>query len=586
MGAQAGGIASPPMRSDTSIEAAPTVLVVDAAAAVRRLLRRVLCGRGFDVIEAANGAAALAAVSEQPVDVVLLDSVLPDRAGLDVLDTLRSDPATATLPVILLTGHDHPAERVQGLEAGASDYLVKPVDLNELVARVRAQLRGRDLWRSQVADALHQRAALAGAIASISESCGLEEMGRRIVELLLGLESVRSAALVQIGPVGASRVLAGTELDRHGFAVGSTLPYDDVQLMLDLVASDDRRLFPRTAVVPVAQAQLRYPSMAGDVVVAALGPDDAPWALILLETDPASGNGTDALRQTGAAAADLIPVVERVVGPVLARQVDDRLTDELNAVIAERAFTPHYQPIVDLTTGEPVGYEALTRFADGTRPDVRFAQAAQAGLGIALERATLEAALLEARRLPAGAYVSVNVSPAVVTGGHVDDLLPLADDRPIVLEVTEHERVQDYEALRARMRSFGPNVRLSVDDAGSGWASLRHVFSLRPDYVKVDRGWVSEIHLDEARQALLLGVTQFVQLTGGCVVAEGIETEAELETLRHLGIPMGQGFLLGVPARAGEHGLAPIELAPLPAGRSPAGRPRARGPHPLAGADG
>src|SRR5690606_639622 len=174
MGAQAGGIASPPMRSDTSIEAAPTVLVVDDDAAVRRLLRRVLCGRGFDVIEAANGAAALAAVSEQPVDVVLLDSVLPDRVGLDVLDTLRSDPATATLPVILLTGRAPPAERVQGLEAGASDYLVKPVDLNELVARVRAQLRGRDLWRSQVADALHQRAALAGAIASISESCGLE----------------------------------------------------------------------------------------------------------------------------------------------------------------------------------------------------------------------------------------------------------------------------------------------------------------------------------------------------------------------------------------------------------------------------
>src|SRR5690606_40069725 len=93
--------------------------------------------------------------------------------------------------------------------------------------------------------------------------------------------------------------------------------------------------------------------------------------------------------------------------------------------------------------------------------------------------------------------------------------------------VTEDERVQAYEALRARMRSFGPIVRLSVDDAGSGWASLRHVFSLRPAYVEVDRGGVSEIHLDEARQALLLGVTQFVQLTGGCVVAEGIETEAD-----------------------------------------------------------
>jgi EAL domain-containing protein (putative c-di-GMP-specific phosphodiesterase class I) len=153
---------------------------------------------------------------------------------------------------------------------------------------------------------------------------------------------------------------------------------------------------------------------------------------------------------------------------ILERQHDDEVRAEVVRIIAKRAFHPVFQPIVDLATGAVVGYEALTRFSDGTRPDRRFSDAAAVGLGIELEVATLEAALEAARELPIGAYVSLNVSPDLVLVG--DRLAPLlaASSAPIVLEITEHVPVTDYGHLRAALRALGGSIRFAIDDAGAG----------------------------------------------------------------------------------------------------------------------
>lgn len=545
------------------------VLVVDDDQPTRLLLRRVLTGRGYEVVEADDARTALAAVAEQDLDLVLLDAGLPDRSGLDVLRELRASSATATLPVVLLTGRAHPADRVEGLEAGASDYLTKPIDLDELLARVGAQVRGRQAWRTQVADALHRRAALAGALAAIPDDLPPEEVAHRIVAQLLELEPVRSAALVHLAGGGEGRVLAGTHLPDHGMEPGLVLPPEVVvELLAETGGSEP--LLGRYAVIPIERSRLRFPAMAGDVVVAVLGRANDPWGVLLLEVEPQDRQG--GLRQVAAATADLLPVVDRVLGPALSRRSTDTRLSELQAILDDRSFTPHFQPIVDLGDGTVVGFEALSRFHDGTRPDLRFAQAVRAGLGIELERATLTAALAHAARLPTGAFLSVNVSASFVIGGHLPDVVGPGAGRPLVLEVTEHEQVDDYEAVQAAVDALGSDVRLSVDDAGSGWASLRHVFALKPDFVKLDRGWVSDIDQDPARQALLLGITQFAGLSGGAVIAEGIETAAELDTVCRLGISLGQGYLLGHPEPV-ERQLdrRSVELPHLPAASSQPG---------------
>ncbi|MHB8960279.1 MAG: EAL domain-containing protein [Candidatus Limnocylindrales bacterium] len=193
-----------------------------------------------------------------------------------------------------------------------------------------------------------------------------------------------------------------------------------------------------------------------------------------------------------------------------------------------------------------VGYEALSRFTDGIPPDVRFATADRAGLGIELEVATMRAALEAAANLPTDVYLSLNASPALITSGELRALLR-GCTRAIVLEITEHVVIDDYPALRASLASLVPSVRLAVDDAGAGYASLRHILELAPDFVKLDVGLVRGIDTDPARQALLAGMGYFAVKRRIRLVAEGIETEAELESLRALGISHGQGYLLGRP---------------------------------------
>jgi EAL domain-containing protein (putative c-di-GMP-specific phosphodiesterase class I) len=153
--------------------------------------------------------------------------------------------------------------------------------------------------------------------------------------------------------------------------------------------------------------------------------------------------------------------------------------------------------------------------------------------------------------LPRTAWLSLNVSPPLVlTPGVLEDTLQSVD-RPLVLELTEHDRVEDYHALRRAIERLGENVRLSVDDAGSGFASLRHVLALEPAFVKLDHTWVSGIHRDPARRALVAGLTHFAQQTGCVLIAEGIETQPELEVLQELAVDLGQGFLFGRPVPIG-----------------------------------
>ncbi|MEO3386983.1 EAL domain-containing protein [Mesorhizobium sp. CAU 1741] len=222
----------------------------------------------------------------------------------------------------------------------------------------------------------------------------------------------------------------------------------------------------------------------------------------------------------------------------------------IQQVIVEQAFTPVYQPICDIRLGGPVGFEALCRFAGEPyrSPDKWFAEAVEAGLGIELELAVLQAALVGLKVLPASTYVSFNASPETIVSGKLVDAFGDAPRERIVLEVTEHAPVADYEQLGAALRPLRDSgVRLAVDDAGAGFSSLQHIVQLNPDIIKLDMALTRSVDADPARRALASALIHFAHEMGSTIVAEGIESEAELSTLGMLGITKGQGFLLGRP---------------------------------------
>lgn len=240
---------------------------------------------------------------------------------------------------------------------------------------------------------------------------------------------------------------------------------------------------------------------------------------------------------------------------LLGREVAERTEvgqarESLRRIIADAAFSPVFQPIVDLEGESIIGYEALTRFADGVAPEGRFAAAAAAGLGLELEIATLKASLAAAEDLPSSAFLTLNVSPALIMAGRPLQQVVKGAGRKVVLEVTEHAAITDYDVFRAALTALPPRTDLAVDDAGAGFASLRHILELRPAYVKLDRSLIAGIESDEARQAMIVGLHHFARSVGCQIIAEGIETEPELAVLRSLDVSLGQGYLLGRPGRS------------------------------------
>lgn len=209
-----------------------------------------------------------------------------------------------------------------------------------------------------------------------------------------------------------------------------------------------------------------------------------------------------------------------------------------------------FQPIVELEHETLVGLEALARFdrEPGWPVSRWFAEAAEAGLGLALELACVRDALDRLTSLPANVYLSINTSHR--TAGSPGLLGPLerVDASRVVVEITEHEQVEDYDVLTlalGHIRERG--ARIAIDDAGAGFASLRHLLLIDPEIIKLDVSLTRNIDTDVRKRALAAALTSFAEEMGKDVVAEGIETPAERETLRDLGVRFGQGFFLGRP---------------------------------------
>jgi EAL domain-containing protein (putative c-di-GMP-specific phosphodiesterase class I)/CheY-like chemotaxis protein len=217
--------------------------------------------------------------------------------------------------------------------------------------------------------------------------------------------------------------------------------------------------------------------------------------------------------------------------------------------LIERRPTMVFQPVVDLATDGVIGVEALSRFDSETAPDRWFAEATTLGLGAELELAAVKAALQQMDRLRSKQFMAVNVSPTVVLDRRLHDLLRKQGQGRVVVEITEHQPVDSYEELnivRKRFRRDG--IRVAIDDAGAGYASLHHILKLAPDIIKLDISLTRGIDSDPIKRALAGSLVQFANESGAIVTAEGIETASELETLRKLAVPWGQGFHLGHPA--------------------------------------
>lgn len=319
-----------------------------------------------------------------------------------------------------------------------------------------------------------------------------------------------------------------------------------------------------TALLPITQ-QLGIGSYAGVQVV---GPGGVAVGMVcVIGQEPKPGLADDDLRIVEQIAELVATMVESSDGssdPTAAQR------KAIRRVVAEGDFEVVFQSVHDVATGQVVGVEALARFpVEPFRPDLFFEQAGELGLGIELETAIVERILTKVPELPADAFVAINVSPAAALRAPWTELLADVDPSRIVLEITEHDAVPNYGALddvldtcRAR------GMRVAVDDVGAGFASFSHVLELAPEFVKIDQSIIRHIDVDDARRRLAQAIAEFAGQTGAIVIAEGVETQGELDALVGAGITWAQGYYLSRP-KAHAHGFPPASVTaaiadPLP----------------------
>lgn len=249
----------------------------------------------------------------------------------------------------------------------------------------------------------------------------------------------------------------------------------------------------------------------------------------------------------------------RVFADLAGKQIDRDLVgnkekqvsrDRILSVLEGDDLSIVYQPIYHIVRNEIVGFESLSRFSTQPlrTPDIWFQEAASVGLGASLEIKAVRIALQGFKRFSSDIYLSVNFSPESILIGTIASAFNDVPLDRVILEITEHSLIDHYSEIAKILRPLRKKgLRIAVDDAGAGYASFRHILNLAPDFIKLDISLTRDIHKDRSRRALAAALIRFSEETDCKIIAEGVETVEELDTLRQLGVVKAQGYLLGRP---------------------------------------
>lgn len=234
---------------------------------------------------------------------------------------------------------------------------------------------------------------------------------------------------------------------------------------------------------------------------------------------------------------------------------EDLIEKRLQGVMKHSQFSIFLQPIISVQGHHTVGFEALARFHGEPyrSPSEWFDDAKKVYLDEELDHLLLKTALTHLDKIPTSSYLSLNIRPSSLCNGSISAALTSFDLDRIVLEITEQESIRDYDLVLRELEPLRHSgLRIAVDDVGSGYACFSHILNLKPDFIKLDAELIRGIDTDPEKRMLIESIMHFAKGADYQVIAEGVETDSELTTLRHLEVNKAQGYFIGRPK--------PIEL--------------------------
>lgn len=224
----------------------------------------------------------------------------------------------------------------------------------------------------------------------------------------------------------------------------------------------------------------------------------------------------------------------------------------LDDIISNARLEAYYQPIVDMRTCEMIGVEALSRFPQlpGIPVDEIFRQSRHHGRQVDLDMVAICVALEGMSQLPDGVHMALNVSAESLASARLPALISHNVAREqIVLEVTEHSKITDFLPLYKPLHDFRERmVKLAMNDVGAGFAGLANLVNLRPDIIKIDRFLIDNINAFPGKRDMVEAILSIARNMRSIVVAEGVETQKEIDWLQAIGLRFGQGFFWAKPS--------------------------------------
>lgn len=568
------------------------LLVVDDIAQNRAILKRYFDRRGFEVVEAESGPAALELIAQGTFDAVLLDVVMPGMNGFEVLKQIRATRSSSTLPVIMVTAKVEGEDVALALELGANDYITKPIDFRAAWARVQSQLARLKAERALVQHLEKLESINRQLEHEIAERQQSEAIVRHMAQhdSLTGLANrVRfrdqlSQALARIERHGGNVALLFIDLDQFKL-INDTLGHRIGDLLLIAVGQRLKHVTrdcdtvarlggDEFAIVQHAEKQVEEAGMLADRIMKAIA---QPFEIeghqlpvscsIGVAWAPDDGKDPDTLL----ANADLALYRAKAEGrgsyrffeaEMNARARARRLLEgDLREALQKGEFELHYQPFLNLSFGAISGLEALVRWNHPQRGMISpldfISVAEETGLIVPIGRWVLHEACREAKRWPAHVKLAVNLSPMQFRAGtllvDVVDALSRADLKPerLELEVTETVLLgDDKKTMQALHELRRMGVRICMDDFGTGYSSLSYLRMFPFDKIKIDRSFVGDLPKNRDSTAIIRAIIGLADSIGMVTTAEGVETEEQLAYLKVEGCTEVQGYLISRPLPA------------------------------------
>ncbi|MBI2568354.1 MAG: EAL domain-containing protein [Candidatus Schekmanbacteria bacterium] len=548
------------------------ILVVDDEIANQNLLRTILEYEGYEVHVAGNGSDALALVPELKPDLVLLDVMMPNMTGYEVTSRLKEHAQFRRIPIVIVTALADDASRIQGLDAGAEDFVIKPFNRRELSARIRNLLRLKhysdrlhaDNARLSDYDALTGLPNRSQFHRAVDGACtGCSGSGVRGALLLIDIDNFRSVNEA-FGHALGSKVIqeVGRRLTAalSGNALVARLGGDEFGVLAEggeAVIAECATLSARALESPLELGDLELFVTAG-LGLARFPVDGTDYGTLIRNAETAMYRAKSDGRGSSMAFSStmLSDSQERLI-----------IAGQLRHAIERNELSLAYQPKVDLAAFRIVGCEALLRWNNaklGFVSPARFIPVAEdtgliAGIGSWVVEQACRQSLRWQDELGTFLRVAVNISPYQFRRAELEqeiaEILQRTglESRYLEVEVTESGTMRDLERSVAKLKALRAlGVTLSMDDFGTGHSSLAYLQKFPLQYLKIDRSFVAGVAVCRESQTIARTIIALGHGLGLTVVAEGIEDEAQKSFLRDEGCDEAQGYLFARPLPAAE----------------------------------